>query len=51
MQDATALLSSVFGFSAFRPGQAEIVDAVAAGHGERLLGALLDPALEKAPQG
>ncbi len=31
MQDATALLSSVFGFSAFRPGQAEIVEAVARG--------------------
>ncbi len=30
-QDAIALLSSVFGFSEFRPGQAEIVDAVAAG--------------------
>jgi ATP-dependent DNA helicase RecQ len=30
-QDAIALLSSVFGFSAFRPGQAEIVDAVVAG--------------------
>ena len=31
MQDATALLSRVFGFSEFRPGQAEIVEAVAAG--------------------
>ncbi|WP_284263158.1 DNA helicase RecQ [Roseicyclus amphidinii] len=31
MQDATTLLSSVFGFSAFRPGQAEIVEAVATG--------------------
>jgi ATP-dependent DNA helicase RecQ len=31
MQDATALLSSVFGFERFRPGQAEIVEAVAAG--------------------
>ena len=31
MQDAHALLSSVFGFSAFRPGQAEIVEAVAKG--------------------
>ncbi|PWK59758.1 DNA helicase RecQ [Roseicyclus mahoneyensis] len=30
-QDAIALLSTVFGFSEFRPGQAEIVDAVAAG--------------------
>ena len=29
--DATALLASVFGFPAFRPGQAEIVAAVAAG--------------------
>jgi ATP-dependent DNA helicase RecQ len=28
---ATALLSSVFGFDSFRPGQAEVVDAVAAG--------------------
>lgn len=31
MTEATELLSSVFGFDAFRPGQAEIVDAVAAG--------------------
>ncbi len=31
MQDSTALLSSVFGFSAFRPGQEEIVEAVAQG--------------------
>ncbi|AWB47288.1 DNA helicase RecQ [Gemmobacter aquarius] len=31
MQDPTALLSSIFGFSGFRPGQAEIVDAVMAG--------------------
>ncbi|WP_102110415.1 DNA helicase RecQ [Oceaniglobus roseus] len=31
MPDATALLSSVFGFSAFRPGQAEIVEAVTEG--------------------
>ena len=31
MQDAHALLSSVFGFSAFRPGQGEIVEAVADG--------------------
>jgi len=30
MQDAAPLLSSVFGFDAFRPGQAEIVEAVAA---------------------
>ncbi len=30
MSDAQALLSSVFGFDAFRPGQAEIVAAVAA---------------------
>src|SRR6056297_2906223 len=30
MQDAQALLSSVFGFDAFRPGQSEIVEAVAA---------------------
>ncbi|MEM7723251.1 MAG: DNA helicase RecQ [Pseudomonadota bacterium] len=29
MKDASALLSSVFGFDAFRPGQAEIVEAVA----------------------
>jgi len=29
--DASALLSTVFGFDGFRPGQAEIVDAVAAG--------------------
>jgi len=29
--DASALLSSVFGFDGFRPGQADIVDAVAAG--------------------
>jgi ATP-dependent DNA helicase RecQ len=29
--DASALLSSVFGFDGFRPGQAEIVGAVAAG--------------------
>jgi len=31
MPTASELLSSVFGFDAFRPGQAEIVDAVAAG--------------------
>ncbi|MGR3660098.1 MAG: DNA helicase RecQ [Paracoccaceae bacterium] len=31
MPPASELLSSVFGFDAFRPGQAEIVDAVAAG--------------------
>ena len=31
MTRAEGLLSSVFGFSAFRPGQAEIVDAVAGG--------------------
>jgi len=31
MPDLTELLSSVFGFSAFRPGQEEIVDAVTAG--------------------
>ncbi|WP_108483690.1 DNA helicase RecQ [Oceaniglobus ichthyenteri] len=31
MTQATDLLSSVFGFPAFRPGQAEIVDAVTAG--------------------
>ncbi len=31
MQDAHALLSSVFGFDAFRPGQADIVAAVATG--------------------
>ncbi len=31
MQDARALLSSVFGFSDFRPGQAEIVESVCAG--------------------
>ncbi|MDG3041313.1 DNA helicase RecQ [Roseicyclus marinus] len=31
MQDATALLSRVFGFSEFRPGQEEIVAAVAGG--------------------
>ncbi len=31
MQDPQALLSSVFGFSGFRPGQAEIVSAVLAG--------------------
>ncbi len=31
MQDPHALLSSIFGFSGFRPGQAEIVDAVLAG--------------------
>ena len=29
MPDADALLRDVFGFDAFRPGQAEIVDAVA----------------------
>ena len=29
--DASALLSSVFGFDGFRPGQAEVVGAVAAG--------------------
>jgi ATP-dependent DNA helicase RecQ len=29
--DASALLSSVFGFDGFRPGQAEIVEAVASG--------------------
>jgi ATP-dependent DNA helicase RecQ len=32
MPGAAELLSSVFGFSEFRPGQAEIVDAVMAGH-------------------
>ncbi|MEE9387242.1 MAG: DNA helicase RecQ [Paracoccaceae bacterium] len=31
MPSASQLLSSVFGFDAFRPGQAEIVDAVVAG--------------------
>ncbi|MGB3148639.1 MAG: RecQ family ATP-dependent DNA helicase, partial [Paracoccaceae bacterium] len=31
MQPAGALLSSIFGFSAFRPGQEEIVSSVAAG--------------------
>ena len=31
MPDADALLRDVFGFDAFRPGQAEIVDAVASG--------------------
>ncbi|MFN7268867.1 MAG: DNA helicase RecQ [Cereibacter sp.] len=31
MPDPTALLQSVFGFSGFRPGQAEIVEAVLAG--------------------
>ena len=31
MQDLTPLLSTVFGFEAFRPGQAEIVDAVVKG--------------------
>ncbi len=31
MADLTGLLHSVFGFTSFRPGQAEIVDAVAAG--------------------
>ncbi|MCU0854193.1 MAG: DNA helicase RecQ [Rhodobacteraceae bacterium] len=31
MADPKAILSSVFGFSAFRPGQEEIVDAVCAG--------------------
>lgn len=31
MPDAQDLLSSIFGFDAFRPGQAEIVDAVVAG--------------------
>ncbi len=31
MPEAPQLLSSVFGFSTFRPGQAEIVDAVVAG--------------------
>ena len=31
MQQAEALLASIFGFSSFRPGQAEIVAAVAAG--------------------
>ncbi len=31
MSDAQALLSSEFGFDAFRPGQAEIVEAVCAG--------------------
>ncbi len=31
MLDATDLLSDIFGFDAFRPGQAEIVDAVCAG--------------------
>ena len=31
MQDATRLLSDVFGYDAFRPGQADIVDAVAQG--------------------
>lgn len=31
MSQANQLLSSVFGFDAFRPGQAEIVDAIASG--------------------
>ena len=31
MQDPKAILASVFGFTDFRPGQAEIVDAVTAG--------------------
>ncbi|MFN5827711.1 MAG: DEAD/DEAH box helicase, partial [Rhodobacterales bacterium] len=31
MPDPSALLQSVFGFSGFRPGQAEIVEAVLAG--------------------
>jgi len=31
MADARELLSTVFGFDAFRPGQAEIVEAVAGG--------------------
>ncbi|MBC2836339.1 DNA helicase RecQ [Paragemmobacter straminiformis] len=31
MQDPSALLSSIFGFPGFRPGQAEIVDAVLQG--------------------
>ncbi len=31
MPDASALLASVFGFSSFRPGQQEIVEAVTAG--------------------
>jgi ATP-dependent DNA helicase RecQ len=31
MQDARRLLSDVFGFDAFRPGQADIVDAVSGG--------------------
>ncbi|MWB76520.1 DNA helicase RecQ [Pseudooceanicola sp. 216_PA32_1] len=31
MQDAAPLLREIFGFDAFRPGQAEIVDAVAQG--------------------
>ncbi|MDZ4137082.1 MAG: DEAD/DEAH box helicase, partial [Paracoccaceae bacterium] len=31
MQHAKALLSTVFGFDGFRPGQAEIVEAVLAG--------------------
>jgi len=31
MPDPFALLQSVFGFSGFRPGQAEIVEAVLAG--------------------
>lgn len=31
MSPASELLSSVFGFDAFRPGQAEIVDAISAG--------------------
>ncbi|SFG84185.1 ATP-dependent DNA helicase RecQ [Palleronia marisminoris] len=31
MQDPKAILASVFGFSEFRPGQSEIVEAVAAG--------------------
>ncbi|MBM7067110.1 DNA helicase RecQ [Actibacterium sp. 188UL27-1] len=31
MADPTALLSSVFGFDAFRPGQGEVVEAVVAG--------------------
>jgi ATP-dependent DNA helicase RecQ len=32
MADPQAILSSVFGFSSFRPGQGEIVEAVRAGH-------------------
>ena len=31
MQEPSTLLSSIFGFSGFRPGQAEIVDAILAG--------------------